>query len=145
MGNLHYYMMYLEKRTCFLCKQYNYIDTQSVDVYYSFIFSCHPFIYYVRFVCVVAPYYIIVQLYLSGPQRSWSVHCTYMLFTYEDGVLLMRQGASVVWHHSLLLMNGLNKSEAAVFSCRLSFMRAFSFISFFVVFVFHLFCLYMYI
>ena len=35
----------------------------------------------------------------------------------------------VVWHHSLLLMNGYNKTEAAVFSCRLCFLRAFPFIS----------------
>jgi len=35
----------------------------------------------------------------------------------------------VVWHHSLLLMNSFNKTEAAVFSCRLCFRRAFSFIS----------------
>ena len=38
-------------------------------------------------------------------------------------------GASVVWHHSLLLMNGFNKTETAVFSCRLCFLRAFPFIS----------------
>ena len=37
--------------------------------------------------------------------------------------------ASVVWHHSLLLMNSFNKTEAAVFSCRLCFLRAFPFIS----------------
>ena len=44
-------------------------------------------------------------------------HGLYMhvLFTFENGVLLMRQGASVVWHHSLLLMNSCNKTEAAVF------------------------------
>jgi len=41
----------------------------------------------------------------------------------------MRYGASVVWHHSLLLMNGFNKTEAAVFSCRLCFLGAFPFIS----------------
>ena len=40
----------------------------------------------------------------------------------------MRLGASVVWHHSLLLMNSFNKTEAAVFSCRLCFLRAFPFI-----------------
>ena len=39
-------------------------------------------------------------------------------------------GASVVWHHSLLLMNGFNKTEAAVFSCKLCFLRAFPFFSF---------------
>ena len=35
----------------------------------------------------------------------------------------------VVWHHSLLLMNGFNKTDAAVFSCRICFLRAFLFIS----------------
>jgi len=34
----------------------------------------------------------------------------------------------VVWHHSKLLMNSFNKTEAAVFSCRLCFLRAFPFI-----------------
>jgi len=34
-----------------------------------------------------------------------------------------------VWHHSLLLMNSFNKNEAAIFSCRLCFLRAFPFIS----------------
>ena len=38
-------------------------------------------------------------------------------------------GASVVWHHSLPLMNSFNKTEAAVFSCRLCLLRAFPFIS----------------
>ena len=32
-------------------------------------------------------------------------------------------------HHSLLLMNSFNKTEAAVFSCGLCFLRAFPFIS----------------
>jgi len=48
-----------------------------------------------------------------------------MLFTFENGVPLMRYGVSVVWHHSLLLMNGFNKTEAAVFSCILCFIRDF--------------------
>jgi len=52
-----------------------------------------------------------------------------MLFTFENGVPLMRYGASVVWYHSLLLMNNFNKTEAAVFSCRLCFLGAFPFIS----------------
>ena len=65
--------------------------------------------------------------------NDWSsgiMECTCMLFTFENGVPLMRKGASVVWHHSLLLMNSFNKTEAAVFSCRLCFLRAFLFISF---------------
>jgi len=37
----------------------------------------------------------------------------------------------VVWHHSLPLVNSFNKTEAAVFPCRLCFLRAFPFISFF--------------
>jgi len=48
----------------------------------------------------------------------WSLgitKCTCMVFTFENGVPLMRKGASVVWHHSLLLMNSFNKTEAAVF------------------------------
>jgi len=60
---------------------------------------------------------------------SGSMECTCMLFTFENGVLLMRYGASLVWHHSLLLMNSFNKTEAAVFSCRLCFLRTFPFIS----------------
>ena len=62
--------------------------------------------------------------------------CTCMLFTFENGNLLMRQRASVVCHHSLLLMNGFNKTEAAVFSCRLCFLRAFPFISLLLEFLF---------
>ena len=42
----------------------------------------------------------------------------------------MRQGASVVWHLSLPLMNTFNKTEAAVFSFRPCFLRAFLFFSF---------------
>jgi len=59
---------------------------------------------------------------------SWIMECTCVLFTFENGVPLMRKGASVVWHQSLLLMNGFNKTDAAVFSCRLCFLRAFPFI-----------------
>ena len=35
----------------------------------------------------------------------------------------------MVWHHSLLLMNSFKKTEAAVFSCRLCFLRPLPFIS----------------
>ena len=35
----------------------------------------------------------------------------------------------MVWHHSLLLMNSFNITEAVVFSCRLCFQRAFPLIS----------------
>jgi len=60
---------------------------------------------------------------------SGIMECTCMLFTFENGVPLMRQNASVVWHHSLLLINSFNKTEAAVFSCRLCFLKYFPFIS----------------
>ena len=63
-------------------------------------------------------------------KHRYIMECTCMLFIFENGVPLMRQGASVVWHHSLLLMNSFNKSEAAIFSCRLCFLRAIPFISF---------------
>jgi len=39
----------------------------------------------------------------------------------------MRQGASVVWHFSLPLVNSFNKTKAAVFQCRLCFLRGFPF------------------
>jgi len=48
----------------------------------------------------------------------WSSGTIDCLFTFENGVPLMRQGASVVWHLSLPLMNSFNKTEAAVFSFR---------------------------
>ena len=64
------------------------------------------------------------------PDIEW----TCMFFTIKNAVLLMRQGASVVWHHSLPLMNSFNKTEAAVFSCKLCFLRAFPFISLIAIF-----------
>jgi len=35
-----------------------------------------------------------------------------------------------VWHLSFLLMNSFNETEAAIFPCRMCFLRAFPFISF---------------
>jgi len=40
---------------------------------------------------------------------SWIMECTCVLFTFENGVPVMRKLASVVWHHSLLLMISFNK------------------------------------
>ena len=63
----------------------------------------------------------------------WSsgiMECTCMLFTFENGVPLVRWRASVVWRRQLLLMNDFNGAGAAVFSCRLCFMGAFPFVSF---------------
>jgi len=37
------------------------------------------------------------------------------MFTSENKVLLMRLGASVVWHISLPLINSFNKTETAIF------------------------------
>ena len=73
--------------------------------------------------------HIIVQSYFSGSQGSWSVHVGPMLFTFENGVPLMRQGVIGVASFIKLLMNGFNKTEAAVFSCRLCFLGAFPFTS----------------
>ena len=58
-------------------------------------------------------------LYCLTPQGSWSEHvcCLHLKMEFRS----CARGASVVWHHSLLLMNGFNKTEAAVFSCRLCF------------------------
>ena len=47
----------------------------------------------------------------------------------------MRWEVSVVWYLSLPLMNILNKTEAAIFHCRLCFLRAFPFISFIYYFI----------
>ena len=51
-----------------------------------------------------------MKLYFSGPRD----HGLYM-FTSENKVLLMRLGASVVWHISLPLINSFNKTETAIF------------------------------
>ena len=56
-------------------------------------------------------YHCVVKIFWS----SGIMECTCMMFTFENGVPLM----------------GFNKTEAAVFSCRLCFLRAFFFISFF--------------
>ena len=62
-------------------------------------------------------------------QGSWGVHvcCLHLKMEFRSCARV----ASVVWHLSLLLMNSFNKTEAAVFSCSLCFLRAFPFISFF--------------
>ena len=49
----------------------------------------------------------------------------------EKSVAHALGGASGVAFFSLPLMNSFNKTEAAVFSCRLCFLRAFPFISLF--------------
>jgi len=64
----------------------------------------------------------------SGPQGSWILH-------FNNKVPLMRWEVSVVWYLSLPLMNILNKTEAAIFHCRLCFLRAFPFISFIYYFI----------
>ena len=60
---------------------------------------------------------------------SWIMYGTCMLFTFGKRVPPMRQGTSVVWRPSLPLMNSFNKTEAAVFSCRLCFLGIFPIIS----------------
>ena len=60
-----------------------------------------------------------------GPQGSWSVHvcCLHLKMEFCS----CAGGGPVVWHYSLLLMNSFEKTEAAVFSCRLCFLRPFPF------------------
>jgi len=75
--------------------------------------------------CRPVLYHCVVIFFWSSGIMEW----TCMLFTFENGVPLMRKGASVVWHQSLPLMYSFDKTEAAFFSCRLCFLRAFPFIS----------------
>jgi len=58
---------------------------------------------------------------LRGRLRRGSLFKTTSVMNLETCMNRMR--------YSLLLMNSFNKTEAAVFSCRLCFLRAFSFIS----------------
>jgi len=44
-----------------------------------------------------------------------------MLLTFEHKVQLIRKAASVVWHHTLLLMNSFNKNQAAIYSMQTTF------------------------
>ena len=48
-----------------------------------------------------------------------------VLFTFQNGVPLMRLGASVVWN-LLLPLNNINKTEAALFSIQAMLSRDFS-------------------
>jgi len=59
----------------------------------------------------------------------WSGIMDCMLFTFENRVPLMLYELSVVWQLSLPMMNNFNKTEAAIFPCRLCFQRASPFIS----------------
>ena len=58
-----------------------------------------------------------------------SVTIDFMLFTFGNRVPIMRYGASVVWHLSLPLIKSFNKTEAAICSWRLCFLRPLPFIS----------------
>ena len=69
---------------------------------------------------VVLHYCVVI---FFGPHGSRSVHvcCLHLKMEFRS----CARGVS----HSLLQMNSFNKTEAAVFSCRLCFLSAFSFIS----------------
>ena len=60
----------------------------------------------------------------------WTTHslslCNYIFLVRFP---LMRYGASVMWHHSLPLINSFNITETVIFTCRLCFLVAFPFIS----------------
>ena len=67
----------------------------------------------------IAPYYIIVKLYFLDLRDHGVYMYVVYIWKWSSAYAL---GASVAWHHSLLLMNGFNKTDAAVFSCRLWFL-----------------------
>jgi len=56
-------------------------------------------------------------------------HKLYVVNIWKKSSAYARYGSLLVWHPLLPLMNSFNKTEAAFFSCRLFFLRAFSFIS----------------
>ena len=57
-------------------------------------------------------------------QGSWNVCCLHLKIEFRS----YARGL-VVWHLSLPMMNSFNKTEAAVFPCRLCFLRAYPIIS----------------
>ena len=60
---------------------------------------------------------------LSGSQDHDFCCCLH----FKNRILLMRYGASMLWHLSLPLMSSFIKTAAAIFHCRLCFLRAFPF------------------
>jgi len=66
-----------------------------------------------------------VAIFFSGHQGSWIV-CR---LHFKTGFCSCTR-ASVVWHLSLPLMNIFNKTEAAILSCMLCFLGAFTFLNF---------------
>jgi len=91
--------------------------------HFSFFIYC---LYVLKKFCDLCDLHHCVDIFFWS---SGIMDCTWMLFTFENGVLLMRYGASMVWHHSLLLMNSFNKTEAAVFFIKAMLPEGFLFIS----------------
>ena len=79
--------------------------------------------------------FAVVNMFAHVANRSLLVR---VMFTFENRVLLMRYAASVVWHLSLPLMISFNKTEAAIFPCRLCNLRAFPCISLLILYNLHL-------
>ena len=55
--------------------------------------------------------------------------CSFFFLSSAIMVLLMRKGASMVWHPSLPLMNSFNKTKAAIFSMQAMLSQDYPFLS----------------
>ena len=118
----------------FICVQF---DSNSL--------TSHSFFYLIPCAAELVTYLLVIVksrpvLHHCGVIFFWSsgiMECTCMLFM-DHGVYVVyiwkwssahALGAVSGVFHSLLLMNSFNKTEAAVFSCRLCFLKPFFFIS----------------
>jgi len=96
------------------------LKTHFLSQKFAISFAMLIYLVYLTY-CPVLHHCVVIFFWSSG-----TMECTCMLFTFKKKkVPLMRYGSSVVWHHSLLLMNSFNKTEDAVFSCRLCLLWAF--------------------
>ena len=77
-----------------------------------------------RFLKLTNNWYVIICIRLYSESR----HGLYVVYICK-WTSAHALGVPVVWHLSLPLMNSFNKTKAALFSCRLCFLRAVPFIS----------------
>ena len=113
-GNVFYVLFF-----CWFCVFMFCLKTHYLSQKFAIPFAMLIYLVYLTY-CPVLHHCVVICFWFSG-----IMECTCMLFTFEKRVPLMRYGSSVVLHHSLPLMNSFNKTEAAVFSCMLCFLRAF--------------------